>query len=170
MSAQPIGGTRVKIVKALPVERVASSFIEMQVTVRNASRHFLAHPTWREDVVLATDDKAWTLDILQLIQRVVLSTGSSLSLHGMKRLRRFSIGSITTAIKDALIGVVIVPERLGEDEQLYILHKLFRTKTCLDRLHVSKDGLRIAIATCPGTHEDSTLHFLRGDVAPVAER
>ena len=31
----------------------------------------------------------------------------------------------------------------------------------LDRLHVSKDGLRIAIATCPGTHEDRTLHFLR---------
>ena len=62
-------------------------------------------------------------------------------------------------IKQTRMRFVIVPERLGENQELYPLHELGRGQVGETGFHMLKDGDRVAIATGPGTHKYSALNF-----------
>lgn len=159
MGEEPVADPGIEIVHDLPVERMACVVVEVKFRTGNGGGHFPAHPGRGENVVFPPDDQRRTGDFAELGEDIVPRAGGGL---GFERMKRLGIGidiGLGPSIDEPRVGFVIVPERLGENEELDPLHELGRSEPRLAVGHMLEDRLRIPVAPGPGTHQYGAADF-----------
>ena len=161
MLQQPLGGARIKVLQAFPMEGVAGIVIQMQLCAWDQAGHFFAHPLRRESVIFAADDEGWAGHARQLLDRVVIHGGGGLGFHGMDWLRGWIDGGLGSSCQDTLPAVIVVKPRFGEDQHLDVMHEVFWTKSGFALHEVLPSGQPKPVLPGPGAHQDHARHLVR---------
>ena len=161
MSLQPLAYAWIEIISLFKVEGMARFVVEVGVAVGNSSGNLFSHPHGCENIVLTSDHEAGRLDFTAVSSHIVPDAGCRLTTQTVKRLGHFVGIKVLTALQKPLVALLIIKERLGENQQMNPLHELLIIEMRFADHHVAEDTSSVVIATRPGAHQNGTLDLLR---------